>query len=192
MDKVYGGFLRTQFDQGMVLAGESDLLDLLPVEVIAGFSRGSAAHDDQADHPLFCRYLAHFSCTGLVRTDRGEIVEANDFAVGIWFPSDYARRANPFQVLTWLGPQQIFHPNIAADAPFICIGRLTPGTPLVDIIYQCFEIITYQKVTMREDDALNKAACAWARRNQSRFPVDRRPLKRRTVDVSVTSVEVSR
>ena len=58
-----------------------------------------------------------------------------------------------------------------------------PGTPLVDLLYQCFEIITYTKVTMREDDALNRAACGWARENQDRFPIDPRPLKRRRLRV---------
>lgn len=31
---------------------------------------------------------------------------------------------------------------------------------------------------MREDDALNKPACVWARAHRDRFPLDRRPLKR--------------
>ena len=43
---------------------------------------------------------------------------------------------------------------------------------------QIHEIVTWQKVTMREDDALNHAACQWARANRARFPVDSRPLKR--------------
>ncbi|HVR30785.1 MAG TPA: hypothetical protein VMS86_14780 [Thermoanaerobaculia bacterium] len=34
---------------------------------------------------------------------------------------------------------------------------------------------------MREDDALNREACVWARANQHRFPLDRRPLKRRAL-----------
>jgi hypothetical protein len=38
---------------------------------------------------------------------------------------------------------------------------------------------------MREDDALNKAACAWAREHQDRFPVDRRPLRRRQLELTV-------
>jgi hypothetical protein len=32
---------------------------------------------------------------------------------------------------------------------------------------------------MREHRALNHDACAWARNHTHRFPVDRRPLKRR-------------
>jgi hypothetical protein len=82
----------------------------------------------------------------------------------------------------------VFHPNISDKAPFICVGKLAPNTPLVDILYQCFEIITYNKVTMREDDALNTEACVWARENQHRFPIDRRPLKRRALDLEVEQI----
>ena len=175
MDRVLAAFLGRQFEEGMALAAASDLLKLVPV-----------------DGPLRQRYLAEFRCTGLVQADSGEIVEADRFLLGIWFPEHYLHEADPFTVLTWLDPLRIFHPNISNRAPFICIGWLTPGTPLVDLLYRCFEIITYNRVTMREDDALNKEACAWARRNQHRFPVDPRPLKRRSVDFGVETVEVPR
>ena len=166
-DRVLETFLSRQLDEGLALAGESDLLQLLPL-------------GEPAD-----RFVAAFTCTGLVQQASDRIVEAAHFEVGIWFPSDYLRRAEPFRVLTWLGPRNIWHPNIAADAPVICVGRLAPGTSLVDLLYQVFEIITWNKVTMREDDALNKPACQWAGRHGDRFPVDRRPLKRRALDLRV-------
>jgi hypothetical protein len=65
------------------------------------------------------------------------------------------------------------------------VGRLVPGTSLVDLLYQVHEIVTYQKVTMREDDALNPAACGWARTHQHLFPIDRRPLRRRATTFQV-------
>ena len=166
-DSVFTAFLRRQQEEGMALAASSDLLDLLPL-------------DTPPQH-----YIAHYSCTGLVRAPGRAIVEASGFDVGIFFPREYLRRAEPFQVLTWLGPRQIFHPNISDRAPFICVGKLAPGTPLVDLLFQLFEIITYQKVTPREDDALNRDACAWARQNAARLPVDRRPLKRRALALEV-------
>ena len=101
------------------------------------------------------------------------------FDVGLHFPSNYLRRVDPTLVLACLKPFEVWHPNIRP--PLICIGHLPPGTGIVDIVYQVFEVITYNKVTMREDDALNRAACAWARKNQDRFPVDTRPLTRRRV-----------
>jgi hypothetical protein len=168
-DPVFDAFLRRQYEEGMALARESDLLHL------------EALGTEPCQH-----FVAEFRCKGLVRTPAGEVIEADRFLIGIWFPSDYLRQAQPAQVLTWLGPRQVFHPNIAEGAPFICVGRLVPGTTLVDLLYQCFEIITYKKVTMREDDALNRAACAWARDHQDRFPIDARPLKRRALALNVT------
>ena len=75
----------------------------------------------------------------------------------------------------------------------ICVGRLYPGTRLLDIIYQLYEIITYQKVTMREDDALTPDACVWSRQNQHCFPIDDRPLRRRVrrLQVKVTRTNAS-
>ena len=169
-DQVRDAFLRQQYDEGIALAQRSDLLELKPLPF------GSPPD----------RFLADFYCQGLIRTSDGEVREANHFQVGIWFPKDYLRHISRFQVVTWLGPFEIFHPNIAP--PFICLGRLSAGTSLVDLLYQCYEIITYQKVTMREDDALNPAACVWARQNQDRFPFDRRPLKRRPLNLNIETI----
>jgi len=167
-DTIYESFLKRQYEEGMALARCSDLLELYPMS---------------GDPPT--RYVAAFRCKGLVRDGAQEPIEADYFEVGIWFPSDYLRRAQPFEVVTWLGPYNVFHPNIGNHAPFICIGKLKPNTRLVEILYQCFEIITYNKVTMREDDSLNAEACAWARKNQHRFPIDGRPLKRRSLDLTI-------
>ena len=165
-DRVLEAFLNRQHDEGMALADGSDLLDLIPL-----------------GGPCSQLYVAMFCCKGLVRSSSGEIEEAGRFELGIWFPSDYLRRAAPQEVVSWFGPPEVFHPNIRA--PYICIGRLAPGTGLVDILYQCFEIITFNKVTMREDDALNPIACEWARQHQDRFPIDSRPLKRRRLQIKL-------
>jgi hypothetical protein len=163
IDRILDAFLRQQHKEAMALSEESDLIRLFPV--------GQPPN----------RYVVQLQCTGLVQQETLEVVEANRFEVGIQFPADYLRTANPFQVMTWLGPPNVFHPNIATNASVICVGRVAPGTGLVDLIYQVFEIVTWRKVTMREDDALNRAACQWARQHPDRFPVDRRPLKRRTI-----------
>jgi len=172
-DKVLAAFLTRQREEGLALAAASDLLDLAPLE--AGPCQ---------------RYLAGFRCDGLARDDAGEVVVADRFLLAIWLPDDYLRAADPFRVLTWLEPHRAFHPNVRP--PFVCIGHLSPGTPLVDLLYRCFELVTWNKVTMREDDALDRDACAWARGNQDRFPVDRRPLKRRSVAPDPGPVEVLR
>jgi hypothetical protein len=171
-DRILESFLARQRDEALELAAQSDLLSLLPVGVATD------------------RYIVEFRCKGLIERSPGDVVEAGRFHVGVWFPSNYLRAANPFQVLTWLGPRNVWHPNISATEPIICIGTLAPGTGLVDILYQVFEVITYNKVTMREDDALNAAACQWARRHRDRFPIDRRPLKRRTVSIRTSDLSL--
>jgi hypothetical protein len=169
MDRIFESWLARQLVEGRALEAQSDLFDLVPAE----------------ESPAPRRYVVCYHCTGLVRDAGGEVREANQFAAGIWFPDDYLRHVEPFQVMTWLAPRQVFHPNISDRAPFICVGRIGPGTPLVDLIYQVHEIITFNKATVSEFDALNRDACAWSRANQHRLPVDRRPLKRRAPEFDV-------
>jgi hypothetical protein len=172
-DRVLAAFLDRQRTEGLALAASSDLVDVLPLE---------------PEPPQ--RYLVRFGCTGLVGSETNEVEEAAGAVVGIWFADDYLRHVDPMTVLTWLEPRRVFHPNVRA--PFVCLGRIVPGTPLVDLIYRCFELITWRRVTMREDDALNREACAWARRNTPRFPIDRRPLRRQAAGAfDLELVEVS-
>jgi hypothetical protein len=172
-DAIFHAFLRRQEEEGRALACESDLVGIAPV---------SRPADGPPD-----RFLVRFICRGLVK-EGDSVVDASDFGVGIWFPDDYLRTADAFRVLTWLGPRNVWHPNISARAPAICVGRVAPGTGLVDLVYQCWEIITWNKVTMREDDALNQEACQWARAHLARLPVDTRPLKRRVLEIHTEDI----
>lgn len=165
-DPVFQAFLAEQFRQGQKLVEQSDLVRLKPMDTSEGL-------------PTF--YIAQFLCKGLVCSPEGTLAEASEFLVGISFPPDYLRRADPMRVLTWLDPVHIWHPNIRP--PAICAGRIAPGLGLVDLVYQCFEMITYTNFAAH--DALNAAAAQWARRHQLLFPIDRRPLKRREVSLRV-------
>ncbi|MCL4180048.1 MAG: hypothetical protein KJ072_20160 [Verrucomicrobia bacterium] len=167
-DPVFGDFLGRQCQEGMALARNSDLLELMPLDGL----RSS-------------RYLAEFRCRGLIEDERGAIVDYDRFAVGIWFPEDYLRRVDLSQVVTYLGPApRPWHPNI--NGPFICL-HITPGTPLVDILYGCFELFTWN-LKYTGDEGLNHAAAQWARRQEpARFPLDRRPLRRRALDLHVAT-----
>ena len=171
-DRILQTFLERQYEEGMALARGSDILELTALP---------------QSPPR--RYVAELHCRGLVlagsSNGRPEVVEKDNFGVGVWFHPNYLRDVEPFRSLRLLWPANVFHPNISDKLPVICPGHALPGMGLVDLLYQVFEIITYQKVTMAENDALNKQACAWARRNQDRFPVDRRPLKRRRRAFSV-------
>ncbi len=162
LDEVYEAFLRRQLEEGMALADSSDVLTLTPLS-------GSEPPE---------RYLANFEGRrGLVRDGRGRIVECDKFMVGIWFPEDYLRSVRIPQVLTYLGPQEPWHPNIRP--PFMCV-HIEPGMGLVDILYACHEIWTWN-LYATGDEGLNHGASQWSRQQErSRFPIDRRPLKRRS------------
>lgn len=172
-DNVLEAFLWRQLEEGLALAAASDIVDLLPL-----------------DGPPPQHYIANFHCRGLVRTRDGEIREWDHFAVGIYFPRSYLRQADPFTMLRWFAPPteddpdvEVWHPNIATNAPLVCIGRIAPGMSLKDILHQLYEVISYQRYTPNEFDSLNKACCAWARSNTNRFPTDNRPLKRRVLNL---------
>ena len=81
-----------------------------------------------------------------------------------------------------LGPLNVVHPNLAP--PLACIGHIPPGFSLVDLLYQVYEILTYEKWAAH--DFLNAEAAVWARQNHQIFPLDRRPLKRRPLPVTDT------
>lgn len=164
-DRIFASFLTRQLDEAAELNRESHLVRLLPLP-------------STPDAPP-ARYLVRYGCKGLVELRPGVVEVAEEFYACVDFPLEYVRRADPVQVLAWLEPVNIFHPNIRP--PFICIGRLAPATPLVEIVERVHELITLNRFTAREDDALSHPACVWVRRNLSRLPIDARPLRRRSL-----------
>jgi len=167
-DVIFEGWIEKQYRDGLALAQASDILTLVPVP-----GAGGAPTD----------YLARFQARTLVRR-AGAVEPVNEFTAAVHFPPDYLRRVvNPGQVVMLLWPPEVYHPNARLGS--VCTGRLPPGTGLGEILWQVYEILTYQRVTPREDDALNPDACAWARANLHRFPIDPRPLKRRDLDLEI-------
>jgi len=159
-DPIYARFLKQQELDAVTLAASTDRLSLVPV------SGKPTTH-----------YLAELRCRGLAKSPDGRIVEHDLWAFGISFPADYLRRAVPSpQVLTYLGPHpEPWHPNLRG--PIVCL-HLQPGTPLVDLVYSLYELVTWNLYST-SDEGLNHGAAQWARHEPaSRFPVDRRPLKR--------------
>jgi hypothetical protein len=154
-DPVFNSFLEVQYQELMALAAQSDILRF---------------ECESVTPPR--RYVLEFKCGGLIRAPSGEIQEASRFLVGISLPDDFLRTPDTQQIVTIIAPW-IWHPNAAG--PFLCLGNLTGGTPLVDVVFQVYEILTYQKWSAH--DGLNSAAAEWARNNQRLFPIDRRPLK---------------
>jgi hypothetical protein len=166
-DPVHRAFCEQQLIDGRAFAQATSIIDLVPMPAPAG------------EPPT--RYIAHFrDCHGLVRDAAGNIVEHHEFVAGICFPADYLCRIEIPQVLAYLGPHPApWHPNIRP--PFIC-ANLAPGTPLVDVLYVLYELWTWNLFATK-DDGLNRLASQWSRQqDRARFPIDRRPLKRRAAE----------
>ena len=171
MDKILECFLRKQFVEVMALAAESDIVTAVPV---AGL--------------LPDRYILDFRCRGLI-CDGGEPQIHEHFVVGVFLPETYLRdEFKVSDIITVLGPHNLFHPNVRF--PVICLGEdMVAGTPLTDIVFQLYEVLTYQRLTMDESHAFNHVACQWARANPGRIPLETRPLKRRTLDLQFAEKE---
>lgn len=161
-ERISHAFLEANQDEGLGLAAESPLVDVTPL-----------------DGPPARAYLVGLRCKGLIRTSAGAIEEWEDWQIGVQFARDYLRRAEPYRVLTWLGPREVHHPNISDRLPVLCIGTIRPATPLVELISRTWEVITYRRFTTCEHDCLNPAAAQWARHHLERFPVDDRVLRLR-------------
>jgi hypothetical protein len=148
-------FLAAQLREALELASESDLVDVLPL--------GPRT------------YAVRFQCKGLVQERDGTVHEADRFVVEIQLGKDHLRVKPGPMIMRMAHPANCFSANIVA--PLMCGGDLGIGVSVVDLIYQAFEMITWQNVTIREEDALNRAACQWARSHPDDYPIDTRPLK---------------
>jgi ubiquitin-protein ligase len=165
IDAILQSFLQRQLEEGLALAAASDLLRVRPMAGIPPF-----------------QYFAQFACKGLARSRSGDILEHDQWDIAIQFPPEYLRSpTHPSQLLAFLGGGERadllpWHPNIR-DC-FICM-EVTPGMTLAEILYGLFDLLTWRLYSTR-DEGLNHAAAQWARNQPpERFPIDRRPLKRR-------------
>lgn len=161
-DPVFGAFLANQHAALMELAAQSDLFSVEPIR-----------DTDESDTPPSA-YVITFHCKGLVMNREGNVEEADSFKVGIRFEDEYLR-GDTTGAVRWLGPFHAYNPQI--NGPFICLGKISPNTGIVDLIYRIYDVLRFANVAPH--DALNPEAAAWARNHMERFPVDARPLLRR-------------
>jgi hypothetical protein len=154
-DPILESFLAQQLHDAAHLTASSAITEALPLDL---------------QH-----YVLRFRCKGLVQqgSDAPRIHER--FDVGIYFPASYLRLAHPpGLILQWLGPAEVFHPNIRGHA--ICLGPITPGEGLIDLAFRVFEVITFHRCSPH--DPLNADAAQWVRHHAHELPLDRRPLLR--------------
>jgi hypothetical protein len=168
VDKIYEAFIESQNIAAAALNQASDIVEITPKQLKRGHL-----------------YAVRMLCRGLVN-EGGKIKDHDQFELLVHFPEHYLRRCSPVELICWVSPATVWHPNI--KPPFLCLGRLTPGMKIVDIVHQAYEIVSYQKVTMVESDALNHDAAVWARANLERFPVDTRPLRRRIIEFTLEEI----
>jgi hypothetical protein len=107
------------------------------------------------------RYSCAFRVPYLRRQPSGivEIVEG-PVLCGISFPDDYLRSADPslYVKLASVLNSGFLHPNVLLGS--VCLGsRFAPGTPIGELVWELFEIVTYRNCTVDERNALNPEAC---------------------------------
>src|SRR5438105_1146763 len=128
MDVVYDTWLARQYEEGLALSADSDVLELQALP----------------DRFPPRRYRAHFGSPTMI-CNAGRITQAEGFVVLIQFPDNYLRATlDTARIVALWSPPNVFHPNVAW--PFICTGNIHPGTSLRDIVYQVYEILTFQRV----------------------------------------------
>lgn len=156
-DPVFKSFLETSMEGAQNLTRESDRVSILPFPPFPS-----------------SRYLVMFECDSLAGHPASDLRNPERISAEIHFPPHYLRELRTEEVVTLISPGDLWHSNVRA--PFVCVGDMAPGTPLVDIVTQLFEIFTYQNVNLTE--GFNREAAEWARSRVDQFPIDSRPLRR--------------
>ena len=139
------------------------------------------------------RYEVSLRTRGLVKSASGEVEVHEGCTFAVWFPDDYTRRVSPFETVQWIEPRNVWHPNFGPGPGgdiYICVGRIGPRTPLLDLVEQVHEIFGWVNRLPAENDALNHAACQWARAHGDRFPIDARPLRSAPAAIDLDGLEL--
>jgi hypothetical protein len=145
MDPVYLKFLENTYDEARRLAEKSDVLKLSP---IPPFPPGA--------------YLCEFHVAHLRLLSDGTVrIEQGPVTAGVIFPEDYLRSTDPrlyLRVASALTPFDLLHPNVRGGV--VCLGAaFAPGTSLTALLWELYEIVSYQNVTLDERNAMNPTAC---------------------------------
>jgi hypothetical protein len=171
MDPIFEMFLRRQHEEAGALNEASDVTRL-------------GALDAQ-------RFVLELDAPCLVR-EGTEVSLARGCVAMIFFSSSYLRERRPREVVAVIRPQHLWHPNAAP--PHVCLGALRPGASLIDLTFQLYEVITFQRYSLK--DPLSREATewmrdsseAWSRETGVTFPLTRAPLKRRHLSLAVNTV----
>jgi hypothetical protein len=129
----------------MALAEKSDVLRITPL-------------------PPFppCGYVCEFDVAHLRRLPEGVVeISAGPVVAAVLFPEDYLHSTDPrlyLKVASVIEPLNLVHPNINGYA--VCLGSaFAPGTPITALLWELYDIVSYQNVTLDERNAMNPEAC---------------------------------
>jgi len=214
-DKIFERFLHNSFEKAKRMEAQSDILSIFAINSpkpddksahddvqeaypFSFFTEGFDSLEDNSDGKDK-HHLSKAPDQFLVRLDKinhlikdhhsGQIqlikATVNFY---IHFPMDYLRSVDPYlylRVVTVLHPD-FFHPNIRIPQGWVCLGHnFQPGTPLADLIYHLYEIVTYQNTTVDERDAYNTEACRYLRLHKT-MKISAPPLFRKDLKLNVT------
>ncbi len=116
------------------------------------------------------KYLIRFSCRGIEKiAPKATPVFREVHEVTIYLHAEYPLKQPQ---LKWMTP--IFHPNIHSTGA-VCIGAWWPAKTLDELLLTLGEMVQYKNLGPK--DPMNSRAASWALRNKRIFPIDRRPLK---------------
>lgn len=121
------------------------------------------------------RYLIRFTCKGVEKIlPNGDPVYRDVHEVSLYLHAEYPLKQPQ---LKWQTP--IFHPNIHVTGA-VCIGAWWPAKTLDELLLTLAEMVQYKNYDPK--DPMNSKAAAWSLRHKSLFPVDRRPLKGKSLE----------
>jgi hypothetical protein len=145
MSAVFQAFLHNMFAEARALAEKSDVLRLTPL-------------------PPFppCGYICEFDVAHLCRQAEGVVtIQPGPVVAAVLFPEDYLHSTDPrlyLKVASVLEPRNLVHPNIRGGV--VCLGSaFMPGTPITALLWELYDIVSGQNVTLDERNAMNPEAC---------------------------------
>lgn len=165
-DAVFYRFLENTFTEAMELMQKSDILRVSPIPPLP-----PSTYLFEFNLPFFLRRLP----SGVVEPAAGPVLSI------LHFPGDYLRSTDSHLYLKVASilTTDFTHPNV--DRGVVCLGsQFGPGTPITTLLWEMYDIISYQNVTLDERNALNPEACRLLREHGKLLDqLERKPFMRR-------------
>jgi len=176
MDPIFRAFLENTAREAGELAERSDVMTITPLPPAPTTT-----------------YLCEFDLSYLRRLPAGTVeIAGGPLGAVLHFPEDYLRSVDPHlyvKVASVLTPDMA-HPNLLGGT--VCLGSgFAPGTSITWLLWELYDIVSYQNVTFDERNALNPEACRLLR--EHRHLLDRlqpRPFLRRERKLEVKVSEL--